>query len=53
MVDNEFEWQPKMFDHDERQLNFFGCYLGWLVQIVIENISLPYEDRGFLMHAGC
>jgi hypothetical protein len=20
MVDNEFEWQPKMFDHDGREL---------------------------------
>jgi hypothetical protein len=24
----EFEWQPKMFDHDGRQLNFFGHHFG-------------------------
>ncbi len=28
MVDNEFEWQPKIFDHDGRQLNFFGRHFG-------------------------
>ncbi len=28
MMDNEFEWQPKVFDHDGKQSIFFGRHFG-------------------------